>query len=359
MPPAPDSQPQPDAMAGAQAQIERLTKEFEDIKRSLAQLKQITRPDPAMALVRARKILEYVVSDLFRRHVAEPLGTRPLENLIERLAKEKVIDLHIKAYMDAVRGLGNAAAHGHDATDFSEDDVIRALDALLVVLDWYFKKEQIGDIEQLRQQVNADESSIQQYRVRVRGARQIRASAQKLRQYGGLAAIVILAAALAGMHSWFGIGPPWPPPMQTFLFSLLAMCVAWFANDIGVQQDLVPRRAPRWLIVWVGASLVLFLTMMALFTIPAPSWPNLESRGLWLQEPIAKVIEDSHGAITLEDEFEGATYNPLAIWVPWTVGLVRGVMLLLWLALVAGLAALADCFWWSIQEDRYDATLPA
>ena len=98
--------------------------------------------------------------------------------------------------------------------------------------------------------------------------------------------------------------------------------------------------------------------MLAFFTIPAPTWPNLEARGLWLQEPIARGLEHSPGT-SVEDMFAGAGYNPMAIWVPWTVALVRSIMLLSWLATTAGLAALADRLWWLIQESRYDPTLPA
>ena len=53
-------------IAEAHARLERLGAEFEEIKRSLAQLRRIAKPDPAMALVRARRVLEYVIRELFR-----------------------------------------------------------------------------------------------------------------------------------------------------------------------------------------------------------------------------------------------------------------------------------------------------
>jgi hypothetical protein len=349
----------PDAgVADAQAQIERLTRAFEDIKKSLEQFKRIAQPDPAMALVRARRVLEYVIRDLFRRHVPERPGTRPLDNLVTRLVQEGVLDLHIKAYVDHVRELGNAATHGDLSKDFSEADAYRALDALMVVLEWYFKKEQVGDIEQLRREVNVDEAAVVQYRGRARQAEQARHVALHWRQYGGLAAITVLAIVLGLFHRLIGVGPPWPPPAATALLCWLVMVLAWFSSDAGVEREILPRRAPRWLIVVAGACLVLFLLMFAFFTIPAPDWPNIEARGLWLQEPIARDLDHSPGK-TVEDEFEGAGYNPTAIWAPWTVALVRSMMLLLWLALTAALAALADRLWWSLQESRHDPTLPA
>ena len=135
------------------------------------------------------------------------------------------------------------------------------------------------------------------------------------------------------------------------------MVGGWFAIDRGAQSDLVPRRIPRWLIICLTASLILYAIMMAVFTIPATSWPNLESRGLWLQEPIAKHLDNSPG-VTVEDLLAGAEYNPNAIWVPWTVGLVRGILLSLWLSLATGLAAIVDCYWWQFQENRHDSSLP-
>lgn len=354
-PPLQDSNP---SIAKTQAEIERLSKAFDDIKRSLEQFKRLAQPDPAMALVRARRVLEYVIRDLFQRHIREKAGTRPLDNLIARLVQEKILDLHLKAYVDQVRELGNAATHGEIGKEFSEADAYRALDALMVVLDWYFKREQIGDIEQLRREVGAENAAIVDYRDRVQSADKIRRVARDMRQYGGLAGISILAIALGAVHHWIGIGPPWPMPAPTATLCWLAMLLAWFASDVGVQRDLLSRRAPRWLVAVTGASLVLFLIMMAVFTVPAPEWPNLESRGLWLQAPIARNLEHSPGK-TVEDEFAGAGYDPLAIWVPWTVALVRAIMLLLWLGFAAGLAALVDRLWWSLQETRYDSTLPA
>ncbi|HEV2972355.1 MAG TPA: DUF4145 domain-containing protein [Pirellulales bacterium] len=349
----------PNLEAGdAQAQIDRLSRAFEDIKKSLEQFKRIAQPDPAMALVRARRVLEYVVRDLFRRHVPEKAGTRPLDNLVTRLVQEGVLDLHIKAYVDHIRELGNAATHGDLSKDFSEADAYRALDALLVVLDWYFKKEQIGDIDLLRREVNVDEATVLAYRGRVRQADTNRQTAQHWRRYGGLAAVSLLAVALGVLHRVVGIGPPWPPPAATAVASWLVMVMAWFASDVGVERDVLPRRAPRRLLIVTASCLTSFLIMLAFFTIPAPDWPNLETRGLWLQAAIARNLDQTPGR-TVEDEFQGVGYNPMAIWVPWTVALVRSIMLLSWLATMAGLAALADRLWWLIQESRYDPTLPA
>ena len=47
--PPPDETPAADpAVADAEARLDRLSKEFDDIRRSLAQLRRIAKPDPAM-----------------------------------------------------------------------------------------------------------------------------------------------------------------------------------------------------------------------------------------------------------------------------------------------------------------------
>jgi hypothetical protein len=44
--------------------------------------------DPEMARTRARKVLEYVIRDVYQRRVKEPPGTRPLENQPPRSARQ-------------------------------------------------------------------------------------------------------------------------------------------------------------------------------------------------------------------------------------------------------------------------------
>lgn len=60
-----------------------------------------------MALIRSRKVLEYVVRDVFQRRVQEPPGTRPLESLIQRLVKDGYLPPRLEAYTETIRKLGN------------------------------------------------------------------------------------------------------------------------------------------------------------------------------------------------------------------------------------------------------------
>jgi hypothetical protein len=136
------------------------------------------------------------------------------------------------------------------------------------------------------------------------------------------------------------------------------MAVVWFASDDAIQRNVLARRAPRWLIVTAGATLLVFIVLFGFFTIPAPEWPNLESRGLWLRDEIAPLVAKL-GEDKLKLLLAGNEFDPHTIWVPWTVDLVRVVLLLVWLALMASLAGLANGFWWSFQESHHDTSLPA
>jgi hypothetical protein len=77
--------------AALQELIDRLSKlsdKFRELRDGVQKAIRIADDDPEMALTRARKVLEYVVRDVFEHRIKEPPGTRPLENLLDRLVKD-------------------------------------------------------------------------------------------------------------------------------------------------------------------------------------------------------------------------------------------------------------------------------
>ncbi len=96
--------------------------------------------DPEMSLTRARKVLEYVVRDVFERRVQEPPGTRPLENLLQRLVKDGFFPERLDAYANTVRKLGNVGTHNFNERVTSAD-VFQSLTQLMPILEWYFEVE--------------------------------------------------------------------------------------------------------------------------------------------------------------------------------------------------------------------------
>jgi hypothetical protein len=126
--------------AQLQALIENLSAQFREVREGLMRAHRISAEDPEMALARIRKVLEYVIREVYERRVKEPAGTRPLENLIQRLQKDGHLPERVIAYASAVRILGNAGVHGFGA-DLTTADVYHALSLLTPVLDWYCKNE--------------------------------------------------------------------------------------------------------------------------------------------------------------------------------------------------------------------------
>ena len=97
-------------------------------------------PTRKMALTRARKVLEYVIRDVYERRINEPPGTRPLENLLQRLVKDGFIPDRLDAYATTIRKLGNVGTHGFGET-IAVTDVYQSLAQLMPILEWYFENE--------------------------------------------------------------------------------------------------------------------------------------------------------------------------------------------------------------------------
>src|SRR5712671_4151768 len=91
--------------------LDRLSGEFDELRSGVLRAIRIADDDPEMALTRARKVLEFVVREVYERRVEEPPGTRPLENLLQRLVKDGHFPERLSAYANTVRMLGNVGTH--------------------------------------------------------------------------------------------------------------------------------------------------------------------------------------------------------------------------------------------------------
>ena len=70
----------------------------------------------------------------------EPIGTRPLEEVLQRLQKNGHLPRKQAAYAVAVKELGNVGTHVHDEK-VDKADVVQVLSPLISVLEWYFEQE--------------------------------------------------------------------------------------------------------------------------------------------------------------------------------------------------------------------------
>ena len=102
--------------------------------------------DPDMALGRARKVLDFLVSDLYRREFGRSPGTQPLENSVQQLAKAGKLPRTMVAYANSVRELGNVGIHGSGEA-ITEEDVVSSLENLMRLVAWYCEQVRPGGSE--------------------------------------------------------------------------------------------------------------------------------------------------------------------------------------------------------------------
>ena len=122
------------------SRLEQLSDQFRELREGVQKAIQVADVDPEMALTRTRKVLEYVVRDVYERRVGEPPGTRPLENLLQRIVKDGHFPDRLDAYANTIRKLGNVGTHtfGEKVT---AADVHQSLSQLVPILEWYFEDE--------------------------------------------------------------------------------------------------------------------------------------------------------------------------------------------------------------------------
>jgi hypothetical protein len=124
--------------------IDRLVGEVGDLREGIRRAVIIVETDPEMSLIRVRKVLEQIVRDIFEKGIEEDAGTRPLENLLQRIIKDKLLPRHLAPYANGIRDLGNFGAHGtHDV--ITSEDLFRSLNMLLPILEWYFTSQRAGN----------------------------------------------------------------------------------------------------------------------------------------------------------------------------------------------------------------------
>jgi hypothetical protein len=130
----------PESRESVLTRLQGLPDQFVDIKEGVRKAVQVAPIDPDMALTRVRKVLEHVVRDIYQRRCKEDPGTRPLENLLQRVVKDGHLPGRLDAYATAVRKLGNVGTHSF-SDRVTEQDVYQSLGQLLEVLDWYIESE--------------------------------------------------------------------------------------------------------------------------------------------------------------------------------------------------------------------------
>ena len=123
------------------SRLDQLSDQHRVLREGVQKAIQVADLDPEMALTRSRKVLEYVVRSVYERRINEPPGTRPLENLLQRIVKDGHFPDRLDAYANTIRKLGNVGTHtfGEQVT---AADVHQSLRQLQPILEWYFEVEE-------------------------------------------------------------------------------------------------------------------------------------------------------------------------------------------------------------------------
>src|ERR1700674_4059772 len=130
------------------SRLDHLSDQFRELREGVQKAVLVADLDPEMALTRSRKVLEYVIREVYERRIQEPPGTRPLENLLQRLVKDGHFPDRLDAYANTIRKLGNLGTHtfGEKVTVI---DVYQSLTQLLPILEWYFENEHAEPVGQV------------------------------------------------------------------------------------------------------------------------------------------------------------------------------------------------------------------
>jgi hypothetical protein len=120
--------------------LEDLSEPYRELRDGVQKAIQVADVDPEMALTRTCKVLEYVIRDVYERRIQEPPGTRPLENLLQRIVKNGYFPDRLDAYANTIRKLGNVGTHTF-GEKVAVTDVHQSLIQLVPILDWYFEVE--------------------------------------------------------------------------------------------------------------------------------------------------------------------------------------------------------------------------
>jgi hypothetical protein len=142
-----------------------------------------------------------------------------------------------------------------------------------------------------------------------------------------LAKGVILAPFLALVYS---LGPPYPDIkavcITTSLFQLLSLMYV-FSFWTGTSKRKLQRSFKVGLLLF-ALGFISYILFFQFFTIPTNSKTTLVVKGFVVRQEIKEIIEPT---FTLYDAFKGYGYDPIRIWEPWSVYVMRTGLLMSWL----------------------------
>ena len=129
------------------SRLDQLEKEVGRIRQLYERTMSYRERDPETALMHARKAAEAVCRQVFIKEVSPNAGNIMLDDLIDKLKSAGVLPKVIAIPLRTIQGYGNFAAHaqGAESADITADNIQPCLQALAIVVDWYFREYQPSD----------------------------------------------------------------------------------------------------------------------------------------------------------------------------------------------------------------------
>jgi hypothetical protein len=176
--------------------------------------------------------------------------------------------------------------------------------------------------------------------------------------FGGTTPIVTLVS---------GMGPPWP--REKAFIALSSIILSWFMlirgyiNHDSSSPALLAKRINVFAVIGI-ISICGYVIMRSFFVLEVDivrTDPDSQRqiilkreivRGLVYQREIGLLLEDR--TITEWKALDGAQYDNLAIWEPWSVMLVQAMMLIVWFSIFVMLST-ATAYFILHQRTLFDA----
>jgi hypothetical protein len=92
--------------------------------------------DSVASAIRARRVLDHIIRDVFERHVNEPAGSRPMEQLLTRIVKDGHFPDELAGFAYAIKGLANRVAHDVGKS-YPVKFLVPTLGQLLLIVEWH------------------------------------------------------------------------------------------------------------------------------------------------------------------------------------------------------------------------------
>lgn len=141
----------------------------------------------------------------------------------------------------------------------------------------------------------------------------------------------------------FNVGPPWPSRIATpILTSLIELLVLTYIFQF--WAPLSKKRKERRMKASCISVVISFLVYFWLFgslVFDAPDARHRDVKGIGYSHAAELVISDSY---TEKDALKGAAYDPTKIWQPWSVYLMRLLVLTAWLVFFASVSVYIATF---------------